>query len=175
MRKFLRRQWAAGRPVVEFALVSGEFGGQIVESPGQWRRVPATVFADRKSEYEYDLGGAFPVDRIALDLGEANSVVPPPFLLAYGSRAVPPEALPFATLVPDYEVAKGLPPDILAAQPGAQMPAGGPDRLRASFDTGRWWLWTNLALGALTLGWMAWRRSREIGSKARPDTESDTD
>ncbi len=253
--KYLRLSWAAGRPGVEFASVTGEFGGQIVDAPRQWRRVPAAVAAERDGEYEYDLGGAFPVDRIALDLGEAKSVGPAqilvrdaprdawqaaattvfyrlqqpgdevtsaplevagdarrhwllrvdrraggfasgvpalrfgwqprervfaargraPFLLAYGSGAAPPGALPIATLVPGYDAANGLPPGVPAAQPGAQMPAGGPDRLRAPFDAKRWWLWASLALGAMMLGWMAWCLSRDIGSMARSDTESGAD
>jgi len=40
---------------------------------------------------------------------------------------------------------------------------GGPDRLREPPDVKRWMLWASLALGALVLGWMAWRLSREMG------------
>ncbi len=60
------------RPVIEFGAVSGEFGERAIEAPRQWRDATGTRVAEREGEYEYDLGGAFPVDRIAIDLGSAE-------------------------------------------------------------------------------------------------------
>lgn len=241
--KFLRISWTVGRPVIEFTSVSGEFAERVVEAPRQWRDASGTPVADRTGEFEYDLGGPFPVDRIDINLAEVNSIVPaeifarasateqwqsvastvfyrlrepggdvasvpvpvaggerrfwllrfdprsgasarvapllragwqpaelvfaargsPPFTLAYGNRVAVPGALPIATLVPGYNSAKGLPPGVGAALVGQAITLGGPNRLREPPDVKRWMLWTSLAIGAVVLGWMAWRLSREMG------------
>lgn len=252
--KYLRLSWPGGRPVIEFTAVSGEFAERVVEAPRQWREVAGTPIADRDGEFEYDLGGASPVDRITIRLAEPNSIVPahvlarasptepwqpvaatvfyrlreeggdvtnapvtlaggerrywllrldprsgtsareaptlragwqpaelvfaargsPPFTLAFGSRVAKPGALPIATLVPGYDSAKGLPVGVGIANVGPATRLGGPDRLRAPPDVKRWVLWTSLALGALVLGWMAWRLSREMGA-APPPKSRDAD
>ena len=74
--KYLRLSWPPDRPVIEFGAVSGEFGERAVETPRQWRNVVGRPVADHEGDYEYDLGGAFPVDRIAVDLPAPNSIVP---------------------------------------------------------------------------------------------------
>ena len=241
--KFLRVSWTIGRPVIDFTAVSGEFAERVVEAPRQWREASGAPVADRTDEFEYDVGGAFPVDRIDINLPEPNSIVPteilarasvaepwqsvastvfyrlrepggdvtsapmpvaggerrywllrfdprsgasarvapllragwqpaelvfaargtPPFTLVYGNRAAQPGALPIATLVPGYDSAKGLPPNVGLALAGQTLVLGGPDRLREPTDVKRWMLWASLALGAVVLGWMAWRLSREMG------------
>ena len=250
--KYLRLSWSVGRPVIDFTAVTGEFGDHAVEAARQWREASGAPVADREGEYEFDLGGAFPVDRIALELREPNSVVPAqllaratprdtwqpvasavfyrlqqpegevtsapvmvaggerrywllrvdprsgglgreaprlragwqpqelvfaargpgPFMLAYGSRIATPGALPIATLVPGYDSAKGLPDSISGARSGEPTRLGGADRLRKPVDTKRWLLWASLALGALMLGWMAWRLSRDMGSAPAADSGS---
>lgn len=242
--KYLRLSWNVGAPVIEFTAVAAEYAEHVVEAPRQWRVVAGTPVADHEGDFEYDLGGAYPVDRIDVSLSEPNSVVPaqilartnatepwqqvgstvfyrlrepggevtsvpvavaggerrywllrfdprsgapariappmragwqpaelvfatrgsPPFTLAYGNRAATPGALPIATLVPGYDAAKGLPPGIAVAYTGQAAELGGPDRLREPPDVKRWILWASLALGALALGWMAWRLSREMGA-----------
>jgi len=74
--KFLRLAWTASLPVVEFSAVSGEYGDRAVETPRQWRAVAGARVADREGDFEYDLGGAFPVDRIAVDLATPNTILP---------------------------------------------------------------------------------------------------
>ena len=74
--KYLRLSWGSDRPVIDFGAVSGEFGERAVEAPRQWRNAAGKSVADHDGDYEYDLGGAFPVDRIALDLAIPNSIVP---------------------------------------------------------------------------------------------------
>jgi hypothetical protein len=251
--KYLRLSWSVGRPAIDFTAVSGEFGDRAVEAARQWREATGTTVADREGEYEFDLLGAFPVDRIELLLPEQNSVVPAqllaratpkdawqpvasavfyrlqqpggevtsapvgiaggerrywllrvdprsgglgreaprfragwqpqelvfaargpgPFMLAYGSRVATPGALPIATLVPGYDPAKGLPDSIGIARSASPTRLGGPDRLREPVDTKRGLLWASLVLGALMLGWMAWRLSRDMGSAPVADSEHD--
>jgi threonine/homoserine/homoserine lactone efflux protein len=48
------------------------------------------------------------------------------------------------------------------------MELGGPARLRTPPDVKRWMLWASLILGALVLGWMAWRLARELGTAPAP-------
>ncbi len=249
--KYLRVSWTVGRPAIEFTGVSGEYGERNVEAAREWREAAALPVADRDGEFEYDLGGAFPVDRIGIVLAEPNSILPvqllaraapaepwqavsstvfyrlsqpggdvtsgpvavvggerrywllrfdpraggtartaprlrvgwqpqeivfvargpAPFMLAYGSRVAKPGTLPIETLVPGYDRAKGLAPDVAAAHTGPPMKLGGPDRLRDPPDVKRWALWASLALGALVLGWMAWRLSREIGMAPSPEAD----
>ena len=43
-------------------------------------------------------------------------------------------------------------------------------------DVKRWMLWASLALGAVVLGWMAWRLSRELAATPeRGDADSTRD
>ena len=74
--KYLRLSWSVGTPVIEFTAVRGEFAERVVESPRQWRVVSGTPVADHDGEFEYDLVGAYPVDRIDVTLAEPNSIVP---------------------------------------------------------------------------------------------------
>jgi hypothetical protein len=74
--KYLRLSWTAGRPVIEFTGVTGEFGSRALEPLREWRTANGTPVPDREGEYEYDLGGAFPVDRVGVDLAQPNSIVP---------------------------------------------------------------------------------------------------
>lgn len=87
-----------------------------------------------------------------------------PFVLAYGRRDATAGALPLATLVPGYDAATGLGANVGVARAGAAIPLGGMQRLAAPPDTRRWILWGTLAAGALVLGWMAWRLTREMGA-----------
>jgi len=74
--KYLRLSWVPDRPVIEFGAVSADFGERAVETPRQWRSAVGKPVSDHEGDFEYDLGGAFPVDRIAVDLATPNSIVP---------------------------------------------------------------------------------------------------
>jgi hypothetical protein len=254
--KYLRLSWTAGRPVIEFTGVTGEFGSRALEPLREWRTANGTRVPDREGEYEYDLGGAFPVDRVGVDLAAPNSIVPAalfarnastepwqaagatvfyriaqppaeatgaasgvalpaadvtsppfavdgrarrywmlrldpragvsgpeapvlrvgwqvqeivfaargrgPFVLAFGKYDATPGALPVETLIPDYATRRALPETVVAARTAARVDLGGATRLQKPTDTKRWMLWSTLVLGALVLGWMAWRLSREM-------------
>jgi hypothetical protein len=62
--------------MIEFTAVSGERGDRAVDAVRQWREIAGSAVAGKDGDFEYDLGGAFPIDRIAVDLAEINSVVP---------------------------------------------------------------------------------------------------
>jgi Protein of unknown function (DUF3999) len=85
--KYLRLSWAADRPVIEFSAVNGEYGERAIEAPREWRNAAGIRVAEREGEYEYDLGGAFPVDRIAFDFATPNSIVP----ASLSARSAPAE------------------------------------------------------------------------------------
>ena len=89
--KYLRLSWTGDGPVIAFGAVSGEFGSRAIEAPRQWRDAKGTRVAEREGEYEYDLGGAFPVDRITIDLAAQNSIWPVTVL----ARASPAEPWQF--------------------------------------------------------------------------------
>ena len=247
--RYLRLSWGPARPLVEFTGVTGEFGSRPLEPPREWRTVAGSPVPDREGEYQYDLGGAFPVDRIAIDLAAPNSIVPAsifarnaanepwqaagstvfyriaqpaadsppfavdgrprrywmlhldpragvtgpaapglraswqtqeivfaargrgPFVLAFGKYDAPAGSLPIETLVPDYATKRALPATVAVARTAASVDLGGATRLQKPPDTRRWVLWGALLLGALVLGWMAWRLARDMTKEASASTE----
>ena len=74
--KYLRLTFESSAAAPEIATVRGEFADKTVEAPRQWRESKAVVDKERPGEYEFDLGGTFPVDRVTLELPEINSVAP---------------------------------------------------------------------------------------------------
>jgi hypothetical protein len=84
--KYLRISWP-GQPPPEFYGVLAEFGDRVLEAPRQWTEAPGSAVVDNENEFQFDLGGALPVDRIAIDLPELNSVVPAQLL----ARTAPAE------------------------------------------------------------------------------------
>jgi hypothetical protein len=244
--KYLRVSWTPGRPVIDFTAVRGELGEQVVEAAREWRTVAGTAAKDPPGDYEYDMGGAFPVDRIAVDLPVSNSVVPVrvfarrapadpwlpmgntvfyrlaqadggdvvspplavtgdgrrywlvrvdpragitggalparlgwrpqevvfaargagPFTLAFGKFNATSGALPIETLAPDYARTRTLAPaNVAVAQTGPRVALGGADRTQKPADVARWALWAALVIGALVLGWMAWRLTRDMSAR----------
>jgi hypothetical protein len=84
--KYLRISWPGQAPP-QFHGVLAEFGDRVLEAPRQWTEVPGSAVVDNENEYQFDLGGALPVDRVAIDLPELNSVVPAQLL----ARTAPAE------------------------------------------------------------------------------------
>jgi hypothetical protein len=74
--KYLRLSWAADQAPLELVGARFEYAERVVETTRQWREVAGSPIAAHDGDYEFDLAGAFPVDRIAIDLPEINSVVP---------------------------------------------------------------------------------------------------
>jgi hypothetical protein len=83
--RYLRISWAAQAQPLQLNAVRAEFGDRVLETPRQWAEASGTAVIDKENEYQFDLGGALPVDRIAIELPEVNSVAPAQLL----ARAVP--------------------------------------------------------------------------------------
>jgi hypothetical protein len=86
--KYLRLSWAASQPPLNLAGIFGEFAARSVEPPLQWNEVAGVAVVDHDGEYDFDLRSAFPIQRIAVDLPERNTVVPAQ-LFARESMQVP--------------------------------------------------------------------------------------
>src|SRR5262249_23292193 len=86
--KYLRLSWPAGTSPVALNAVRVEFGERVVEAARQWSEATGTAMDGKENEYEFDLDGAYPIDRIGIDLPEVNAVVPGE-LLARATRDQP--------------------------------------------------------------------------------------
>jgi hypothetical protein len=74
--RYLRLATEPGQPPLEIAGARGEFADRLIDPARQSRKVEGVADKANSGEYVFDLGGALPVDRIALDLPEINTVVP---------------------------------------------------------------------------------------------------
>jgi hypothetical protein len=74
--RYLRVTWNGSEAPFEIASVTGVPTDTRVEPARQWRDVGGTPVAQRDGEFEFDLGGKAPIDRVTIDLPEINSVVP---------------------------------------------------------------------------------------------------
>ena len=100
-----------------------------------------------------------------------------PFALAFGSKLAKPEALPVATVVPEYREGKDIPAQsatigavagVERRSPSLADPLG---LLRALLDSGegkKWVLWIVLCAGVFAVAWMALRLLRDLGKGGPP-------
>jgi hypothetical protein len=86
--KYLRLSWPTSAPPLVLSAVQAELGERVVEPAHEWITATGTAVSGNDNEYEFDLGGAYPIDRIAIDLPEINAVVPAE-LLARATREQP--------------------------------------------------------------------------------------
>ena len=94
--KYLRISWPPAQTPLQLDGVRAAFSDRVVETERQWSEAQGSSVADKENEYQFDLGGALPVDRVAIDLPELNSVVPAQLL----ARSAPDEPWrPVASLV----------------------------------------------------------------------------
>jgi hypothetical protein len=85
--RYLRISWPPAQAPLQLDAVRAEFSDRLVETARQWTEALGSVVADKENEYQFDLGGALPVDRVAIELPELNSVVP----AQLAARATPDE------------------------------------------------------------------------------------
>ena len=72
--KYLRLTWPGRGTPLELAGVAVEPGETIVDAPRQWHEVPGAAVKDKPGEFEFDLGGQLPVDRLRVALPQPNTV-----------------------------------------------------------------------------------------------------
>ena len=83
--KYLRLLWTDPALAIELKAVAGLSLAQHAQPERAWKEVVATPDAGKPGEYLVDLGGRFPLERLALRLPQENSIVPVRLL----SRAKP--------------------------------------------------------------------------------------
>lgn len=74
--KYLRVSWPGQKAPLELAGIAAEPGESAVtvEAPRHWKQVPGAGVKDKPGEYEFDLGGQFPIDRVRFALPQQNTV-----------------------------------------------------------------------------------------------------
>jgi hypothetical protein len=72
--KYLRLTWSERGPALELAGLTVEPGETIVDAPREWKEAPGVAVKDKPGEFEFDLGGQFPVDRLRMVLPQPNTV-----------------------------------------------------------------------------------------------------
>jgi len=74
--RYLRIAWHDPARAVELKTVLGVRGGRGAWPERVWKRVVATQDAGKSGDYRIDVGGLFPLDRLALRLPQADVVAP---------------------------------------------------------------------------------------------------
>ncbi|HYS17247.1 MAG TPA: DUF3999 domain-containing protein [Candidatus Binatia bacterium] len=72
--KYLRVSWPGRSGSLELSGLAVEPGESAVAAPRQWKQVTGVPANDKPGEYEFDLGGQFPVDRLRVGLPQQNTV-----------------------------------------------------------------------------------------------------
>ena len=78
--KYLRLMWTDPAQAIELKAILGLSPEQHAQPERSWKEVVATPDAGKAGEYLADLGGRFPLDRLALRLPQENAIVPVRFL-----------------------------------------------------------------------------------------------
>jgi hypothetical protein len=74
--KYLRLSWATSQPPLNLAAVFGEYAARNVDPSVQWTEVGGMAVPEQEGDYDFDLKGTYPIDRIVIALPEQNTVVP---------------------------------------------------------------------------------------------------
>ncbi len=72
--KYLRLSWPGRPAALELAGLAVEPGEAIIDAPRQWREAPGVPVKNKPGEFELDLGGRFPADRLRVSLPQPNTV-----------------------------------------------------------------------------------------------------
>lgn len=73
--KYLRLLWTDPAQALEIRAVSGAPPETSSQPPRLWKQVAAAPVTGKPGDYEFDLGGLFPLDRLAFALPQENTVV----------------------------------------------------------------------------------------------------
>ena len=74
--KYLRLMWTDTAQAIELKAIEGLSPEQHAQPERSWKEVVATPDGGKPGEYLADLGGRFPLDRLALRLPQENTIVP---------------------------------------------------------------------------------------------------
>jgi Protein of unknown function (DUF3999) len=83
--KYLRLLWSDPAQAIELNSVQGLPPESSAPPARAWKEVSATPVAGKPGEYQFDLGGRYPVDRLEFGLPQQNTIVP----VQIASRARP--------------------------------------------------------------------------------------
>ena len=83
--KYLRLMWIDPAQAIELKSIHGLPPEKSAPPERSWKEVAATPVTGKPGDYEFDLGGRFPLDRLAFGLPQENTIVPVRIL----SRAKP--------------------------------------------------------------------------------------
>ena len=72
--KYLRVSWPGRSGSLELSGLTVEPGESAVAAPRQWKQITGVPAKDKPGEYEFDVGGQFPVDRLRVGLPQQNTV-----------------------------------------------------------------------------------------------------
>jgi uncharacterized protein DUF3999 len=72
--KYLRVSWPGRSGALELTGLAVEPGDAAVAAPRQWKQVAGVPVPNKTGEYEFDLGGLFPADRLRVALPQQNTV-----------------------------------------------------------------------------------------------------
>lgn len=100
--KYLRVSWPGRASGLELAGLAVEPGQSAIAAPRQWKQVAGLAVKDKPGEYELDLGGQFPVDRLRIELPQQNTVASVEFL----SRSKPTDPWRFVTTATVYRLTR---------------------------------------------------------------------
>ena len=74
--KYLRLMWNDPAQALALTRVEGLPTEKYSSPPRAWKQVTATPVAGKPGDYEFDMGGHFPLERLAFELPQENTVVP---------------------------------------------------------------------------------------------------
>lgn len=74
--KYLRLMWTDAAQTVELNGIKGLPPAQTAQPERAWKEIAATTDAGKPGDYFLDVGGRFPLDRLALRLPQENTVAP---------------------------------------------------------------------------------------------------
>ncbi len=100
--KYLRVSWPGRGDSLELAGLAVEPGEAVVAAPRQWKTIPGVPVKNTPGEYEFDLGGLFPVDRLRIALPQQNTVTSLELL----SRSKPADPWRHVTITSVYRLVR---------------------------------------------------------------------
>jgi hypothetical protein len=238
--KYLRLMWTDPAQAIELNGIYGVPPDKAAGPERSWKETVATAVAGKPGEYQFDIGGRFPLDRLAFGLPQENTVVPVrilsrakpadqwtpmartvlyrlkqngrelrnpdvsiganshrywmlsvdaasggigagnlimragwtpreivftargagPFRLVFGNARAPAGSLGIDVLVPGWRTDHE--PQMAVAYTGFAQKLAGEAAAQPRPDFKQWGLWAALLMGVATLGWMAWRLSKQM-------------